>query len=95
MQSSDRVYDIGMLFAELKHHFAWRVLQADAAEAHIRHFLRSYCEGFLDPEQAFHSIAYRNRFYMALGELRIARNEWLPFEHRKWLIGEALNCLSL
>jgi hypothetical protein len=31
---------------------------------------------------------------MGLGELRIARNEWLPWEHRKWLTTEAHRCLQ-
>ena len=93
MQSSDRVYDIGILSAELKHHFAWRIFEADAAEPFIRHFLKSYCERFLDPESVFDSVACRNRFYMALGELRIARNDWLSWEHRKWLVDEAHRCL--
>ena len=95
MQSSDRVYDIGMLTAELKHHFAWRVLQADAAEPFIGHFIRAYCGNFSDPEAPFDALTHRNKFYMALGELRIARNEWLPFEHRKWLTDEALKCLRM
>jgi len=93
MQSSDRVYDIGILSAELKHHFAWRIFEADAAEPFIRHFLKSYCERFLDPESVFDSVACRNRFYMALGELRIARNDWLSWEHRKWVVDEAHRCL--
>jgi len=95
MRLSDRVYDIGMLTAELKHHFALRIFKADAAEPFISHFLKSYCENYLDPESIFDSVACRNRFYMALGELRIARNEWLPFEHRKWLTDEALRCLRV
>jgi len=90
---SDRVYDIGMLMAELKHHFGWRVLQADAAEPFIGHFIRTYSEGFSEPESFFNAITYRSRFYMALGELRIARNKWLPWEHRKWLTDEAFQCL--
>lgn len=95
MQYSDRVYDIGMLTAELKHHFAWRILQAYAAEPFIGHFLKSYCESFVDNESAFKSVAFRNRFYMALGELRIARNDWLAWEHRKRLADEALRCLRV
>jgi len=93
MRFSDRVYDIGMLMAELKHHFGWRVLQADAAEPFIGHFIRTYSEGFSEPESFFNAITYRSRFYMALGELRIARNKWLPWEHRKWLTDEAFQCL--
>jgi aminoglycoside phosphotransferase (APT) family kinase protein len=94
MHSADRVYDIGMLAAELKHHFGWRVFQADAAEPFIDRFLCAYCEDFPEPESVFNAVTYRNRFYMALGELRIARNKWLPREHRKWLTDEARRCLQ-
>jgi aminoglycoside phosphotransferase (APT) family kinase protein len=93
MHHSDRAYDIGMLAAELKHHFAWRVLKADAAEPHISRFIRAYCESFSDHDAVFKAITHRNQFYMALGELRIARNDWVPWEHRKWLVDEARRCL--
>jgi aminoglycoside phosphotransferase (APT) family kinase protein len=94
MHPADRMYDIGMIVAELKHHFAWRILRADAAEPFIECFIQAYCEGFCDPSKAFTALTRRNRFYMALGELRIARNEWLPEAHRKWLTKEAYRCLQ-
>ena len=94
MHRSDRTYDIGFLAAELKHHFAWRVLEAGAAEPFIRDFLKFYCSMFENHETFFETVTYRNRFFMALGELRIARNRWLPRKHRKWLIVEALRCLQ-
>ncbi|MCJ7810026.1 MAG: aminoglycoside phosphotransferase family protein [Desulfobulbaceae bacterium] len=94
MRVTDRVYDIGFLTAEIKHHFAWRILQAEAAEPFIRNFLWAYCQKLRDPESAFRDITYRNRFFMSLGELRIARNRWLPWGHRKWLAEEALRCLQ-
>jgi aminoglycoside phosphotransferase (APT) family kinase protein len=94
MHTSDRVHDIGMLAAELKHHFAWRILKADAAEPHISHFIRAYCGNFSNRDANFEAITHRNRFYMALGELRIARNDWLPWEHRKWLVEEARRCVQ-
>ena len=94
MHPADGVYDVGMLAAELKHHFAWRRLQAHEAERFISHFFRAYCEGFPNPQKAFRAITQRNRFYMALGEVRIARNPWLSQAHRDWLIEEALRCLQ-
>ena len=93
MHTADCVYDVGMLAAELKHHFAWRQLRADAAEPFISHFFHAYCEKFPNPQEAFRDITKRNRFYMALGELRIARNPWLIRPHRLWLIEEAMRCL--
>jgi len=94
MRVRDRVYDIGFLMAEIKHHFAWRILQAEAAEPFIRNFLWAYCQKLTEPESTFREITYRNRFFMSLGELRIARNRWLPWKHRKWLAEEALRCLQ-
>ncbi|MDY6879283.1 MAG: phosphotransferase [Thermodesulfobacteriota bacterium] len=93
MQFTDPAYDLGFLAAELRHHFAWRILKADAAEPFITCFYRHYCEHFPDPGSLFDRITHRNRFYMALGELRIARNRWLCQGHRKWLAMEALSCL--
>jgi hypothetical protein len=83
-----------LVIAEIKHHFAWRILRAGAAEPFIRNFLWAYCQKFRDPESTFREITYRNRFFMSLGELRIARNRWLPWKHRKWLAEEALRCLQ-
>lgn len=94
MHAADRVYDVGMLCAELKHHFALRINDAAAAEPFIGHFLWSYCEKLSDSERVFRHIAGRNPFYMALGELRIARNEWLPWGHREWLVAESCRCLA-
>ncbi len=94
MRLADRAYDIGFLAAELKHHFAWRLHNAAFAERFIDHFLHAYCEGLSHPDEAFRKISDRNPFYMALGEIRIARNSWLPKQHRLWLIQEALRCLK-
>jgi len=91
---ADRAYDVGMLAAELWHQFAWRVCQADAAEPFIDHLLWTYCACFPDQQRVFRNVTHRSRFYMALGELRIARNPWLPWEHRKWLVHEACQCLQ-
>lgn len=94
MHEGDRMYDVGMLTGELKHHFAWRIGRPDAAEPFIGHFLWAYCEQFPDRDAYFRAVAHRNRFYMALCELRIARNDWIPLEHRKWLVREASKCLE-
>lgn len=94
MHLADRVYDIGFLCAELKHHFALRLLDANLAERFITHFLHAYCKNFSDPESEFKSITGRNQFYMALGEMRIARNTYLPQNHRTWLVEEAYRCLT-
>jgi aminoglycoside phosphotransferase (APT) family kinase protein len=95
MRTADRAYDLGFLAAELKNHFAWRILRSEASEPFINHFFQAYCANFSDPRATFKAVTYRNRFYMALGELRIARNPWLPGRHRSWLCAEALRCLQI
>lgn len=94
MHRGKRQYDIGFLSAELKHHFAWRIHNAELAERFIDHFLHAYCAEFSDPNTVFEEVSAQNPFYMALGEFRIARNRWLPEKHRVWLIKEALRCLK-
>ncbi|MBN1541122.1 phosphotransferase [candidate division KSB1 bacterium] len=94
MHRADPAYDLGFLAAELRHHFALRVLHADRAEPFIAHFFRSYCRESREPEALFNELTMRNRFYMALAELRIARNTWLPLAHRRWLCEEAVKCLQ-
>ncbi len=93
MHVGDPMHDIGLFAAELRHHFALRVHRAEAAEPYIEHFLRSYWGHSAGSEEAFVDMTFRSRFYMALGELRIARNPWLPVGHRAWLIEEACRCL--
>ena len=93
MRMADCLVDISMLAAELKHHFAWRILKAEAAEPLINRFFKIYCAQFPDPEAAFEQMTLRNRFYMALNEIRIARNSWVTTAHRQWLVEEAQRCL--
>ncbi|GAB4108621.1 MAG: hypothetical protein Kow001_06620 [Acidobacteriota bacterium] len=94
MQMADPAYDVGMFMAELRHHFALRIQNADGAESFIGEFLRCYVRAVGEGTEFFSDLSFRSRFFMALGELRIARNEWLPMGHRRWLVEEARRCLS-
>ncbi len=94
MKDADRVYDVGMVCGELKHAFLWRTGRLDASEPFIRGFLRQYARHFPAPDSAFWTITRRVPFYMALTELRIARNPWLDWEYRRGLVGEARKCLT-
>jgi aminoglycoside phosphotransferase (APT) family kinase protein len=93
MKQSDVVYDIGMVCGELKHAFLWRTGNPYASEPFIRHFLKSYAAPFSDPKRAFREITGRNPFFMAMTELRIARNSYLDWNYRKRLVHEAFECL--
>ena len=57
-------------------------------------FFESYASHFHDPKKAFKEITMRNSFYMAMTELRIARNDYLDLNYRKRLADEALQCLK-
>lgn len=94
MRTTDRVVDIGMVCGELKHAFLWRTGNPYEAEPFIRHFLKSYASHFCDRKATFREITFRNPFYMALTELRIARNNYLEWNYRKRLANEAMQCLK-
>jgi thiamine kinase-like enzyme len=94
MKQADPVYDIGMVCGEIKHAFLWRTGNRYKAEPFIRHFLESYASQFHDRKKAFKEITTRNSFYMAMTELRIARNDYLDLNYRKKLADEALQCLK-
>jgi len=93
MKPGDRVYDVGMVCGELKHAFMWRMGDRFASEPHISHFLKEYSRHYGD-DRFYWSVVRRNPFYMAVTELRIARNSWLDREHRMRLIREAERCLT-
>lgn len=93
MKNADAVLDIGMVCGELKHAFLWRTYNPYQAEPFIRHFFKSYASHFPNPKKVFMEITMRNPFYMALTELRIARNDYLGWDYRKMLAHEAMECL--
>ena len=90
---SDRVWDLGMVCGEIKHAFLWRLRDLSGAEPFIRHFLKSYASFFPEPEKMFDRICRVIPFVMAVTELRIARNTYLDRAYRRYLIGEAIECL--
>lgn len=94
MKWADRCWDLGFVAAELKHHFAWRMGDAWAAEPYIGHFLWEYTVNYQGDTQFFHDITRKIPLYMALGLLRIARNPWLGESYRKDLLFEAKQCLK-
>lgn len=93
MRHADPAWDLGMVCGELKHAFLWRAGDAWAAEPFIRVFLERYAAAFPDRDGTFRAVTRRLPFYMALTELRIARNEWLGWQQRRRLVDEARACL--
>ena len=94
MKHADPAWDLGMVCGELKHAFLWRTGGGGAAEPFIRTFLERYAAAFPDPAATFRAVTRRLPFFMALTELRIARNEWLCWQHRLRLVREARACLD-
>ncbi len=93
MRLGDRMFDVGMVCGELKHAFIWRMGDKFISEGHIGHFLAEYARHF-GGHGTYKSVVLRNPFYMALTELRIARNGWLDGRHRRRLVDEAEDCLK-
>jgi hypothetical protein len=89
MKRADRVFDLGRIAGELQHIFLQATGNKHAAEPFIGHFLWEYACHFPDRERAFRSITGRVPFQMALTLLRIARNSWVNFAHRRQLVEEA------
>lgn len=96
MTRSDRCWDLGFMAAELKHHFSWRTGNNWAAEPFIGHLLWEYSVDHRNRggAQSFHDITSRIPLYLALGLLRIARNNWLDLPYRRNLMREAKRCLK-
>ena len=94
MKEADAVFDLGMVCAEIKHAFFWRTGNRYQSEPYITHFFSRYAFHFSDPAATFREITQRNPFYMALSEMRIARNRYLDIDYRKKLAYEALQCLE-
>lgn len=94
MKEADPAFDVGMICGELKHAFLWRCGDPYLAEPFIRHFLEGYASFLPSPGLSFRELARRNPFYMALAELRIARNGYLGRDYRKKIAHEAMKCLK-
>lgn len=90
----DRSYDLGMVAGELKHQCMMHSGNRFAAEGYIGHFYWEYSRRCNDPYKTFKVLTAKNPFYMAYTEFRIAGNEWLAWDHRKWLTFEGMECLK-
>jgi aminoglycoside phosphotransferase len=94
LRAGDRLWDLSWVAGELKHAWGWRTADFKGSEAAIRHFFRMYLAA-AGPEAALtHRIFSLNPLYMALAELRIARNLYLSHDYRRELVAEARRCLA-
>jgi len=94
LRGGDRLWDLSWVAGELKHAWGWRTSDFSGSEGAIRHFFRMYLTATgLDPTLT-HRLSSLNPFYMALAELRIARNLYLTRDYRRELVAEARRCLA-
>ena len=94
LRMADRLWDLSWLAGELKHAWSWRTGEAAAAEAAIGHFFQAYLAALPGDPHLAERLFLLNPFYMALAELRIARNAFLSGAYRRWLVAEARRCLA-
>jgi len=94
LRADDRLWDLSWVAGEMKHAWGLRTGFMDGAEPAIRHFFASYLAALPGDAALARRVFALNPFYMALAELRIARNGYLPWEHRRALVAEARRCLA-
>jgi hypothetical protein len=94
LRVADRLWDLSWVAGELKHAWGWRTGDFAAAEPAIRCFFGSYRETVAAGEDLARRLYCLNPFYMALAELRIARNLYLSWDYRRELVAEARRCLA-
>ncbi|MFZ5453042.1 MAG: phosphotransferase family protein [Thermodesulfobacteriota bacterium] len=91
---ADRLWDLSWVAGELKHAWGLRAGHFEGAEPAIGHFFAAYLRALGADAALARRIFTLNPYYMALAELRIARNQYLPWEHRRALVAEARRCLA-
>lgn len=91
--AGDRLFDLSWVAGELRHAWGWRARPFSESEGAIQAFLGEYLQAFPGDAALAKRICALNPFYMALAELRIARNSYLSWEYRRALVEEARGCL--
>ena len=94
LRPGDRLFDLSWVAGELRHAWGWRGQDFGESEAATERFFRSYLAALPADADLTRRIFALNPFYMALAELRIARNSYLTIEYRRALVAEAQRCLS-
>jgi aminoglycoside phosphotransferase (APT) family kinase protein len=94
LRVGDRLWDVSWVAGELKHAWGWRLHNLSGAEAAIGHFFRTYLAAANCAPVLTDRLYSLNPFYMALAELRIARNLYLSIDYRRELVAEARRCLA-
>jgi hypothetical protein len=94
LRLGDRLFDLSWVAGELRHAWGWRGRDFGESEAVIQGFFRAYLDALPGDAGLTQRIYAINPLYMALAELRIARNAYLSREYRRTLVAEAQRCLT-
>ncbi|MCL6620715.1 MAG: phosphotransferase [Syntrophobacterales bacterium] len=94
LRLGDRLFDVGWVAGELRHAFAWRFRDPGGAAPLITAFLSAYREAVAADAALGERLARLTPLYLALALLRIARNGYLAWEYRRFLVEEGLMLLS-
>jgi aminoglycoside phosphotransferase len=94
LRLADRLWDLSWVAGELKHAWAWRTGDGAGAEGFIGRFFAAYLAVLPAGAALARRIYNLNPFYMALAELRIARNPYLSRQYKGALVAEARRCLA-
>ncbi len=94
LKIADRLWDLSWVAGELKHAWGWRTGNLNGGEAAISRFFAAYLAALPADAALAPRLYFLNPFYMALAELRIARNAYLSRDYRLTLIAEARRCLA-
>jgi hypothetical protein len=94
LRPGDRLFDLSWVAGELRHAWGWRGRDFGESEALIQHFFRSYLDVLPGDAILARRIYALNPLYMALAELRIARNAYLTWDYRRALVAEAQSCFK-
>ena len=94
LRPGDRLFDLSWVAGELRHAWGWRGRHFGDSEKVIQDFFRSYLDALAANVDLTRRIYALNPLYMALAELRIARNDYLSREYRRALVAEAQRCLE-
>jgi aminoglycoside phosphotransferase len=94
LRVGDRLWDLSWVAGELRHAWGWRTSDFHGSEEAIRHFFRMYLTAAGLDAPLTQRLFGLNPLYMALAELRIARNLYLTWDYRRELVAEARRCLA-
>ncbi len=94
LRIGDRLWDLSWVAGELKHAWGWRTGNFNDSEGAIRHFFQMYLMAASLGGGSVRRLFGLNPLYMAMAELRIARNLYLSRDYRHELVAEARRCLA-